>query len=129
MLQAACKVSINSGRAPSFSLKPPCSFKMALRFLLAASAFVLPAISASSIAQAPLLSSSEAAGRNGPSLESAKSNAPLIFNDIHSSMRQRGSSLNHNGMSLFPGRIPNNTHLYHGTHKPDAVKGMEWLAF
>jgi hypothetical protein len=32
-------------------------------------------------------------------------------------------------MSLYPARIPNNTHLYHGTHIPDAVKGMEWLAF
>jgi hypothetical protein len=32
-------------------------------------------------------------------------------------------------MSLFPARIPNNTHLYHGTHTPNAVKGMEWLAF
>lgn len=102
---------------------------MALYFLLAASAFVLPAISASSKAQAPLFSSSEAAGSDGPSLESARANAPQIFNTIHSSMRQWGSSLNHNGMSLFPARIPNNTHLYHGTHKPGAVKGMEWLAF
>jgi hypothetical protein len=32
-------------------------------------------------------------------------------------------------MSFFPARIPNNTHLYHGTHTPDAIKGMEWLAF
>jgi hypothetical protein len=37
--------------------------------------------------------------------------------------------LNQNGMSFFPARIPNNTHLYHGTHTPDAVRGMEWLAF
>jgi hypothetical protein len=102
---------------------------MALHFLLAASALVLPAVSTPPQAQAPLLSSSEAAGRHGPSLESARANGPHIFNAIHSSMRQWGSSLNHNGMSLFPARIPNNTHLYHGTHTPDAVKGMEWLAF
>jgi hypothetical protein len=102
---------------------------MALYFLLAASAFVLPAISASSKAQTPLFSCPEAAGSDGPSLESARANAPQIFNAIHSSMRQWGSSLNHNGMSLFPARIPNNTHLYHGTYRPDAVKGMEWLAF
>src|ERR1700712_4660290 len=65
----------------------------------------------------------------GANKDSARTNANLIFNAIHSSMRQWGSSLNHNGMSLFPARIPNNTHLYHGTHTPNAVKGMEWLAF
>lgn len=32
-------------------------------------------------------------------------------------------------MSYFPARIPANTTLYHGTHTPDPVKGMEWLAF
>ncbi|KAH8745228.1 hypothetical protein BGZ57DRAFT_264303 [Hyaloscypha finlandica] len=26
-------------------------------------------------------------------------------------------------------RIPNNTHLYHRTHTPNAVKAVEWLAF
>lgn len=44
-------------------------------------------------------------------------------------MRQWGSSLAHNGMSLFRATIPANTHLYHGTHIPDPVTGMEWLAF
>lgn len=102
---------------------------MALLCLVAASAFVLPAISVSSPAQAPLYASPEAVGSHGPSLEVARDNAPHIFNAIHSSIRQWGSSLNHNGMSLFPARIPNNTQLYHGTHMPDAVKGMEWLAF
>lgn len=102
---------------------------MALRFLLTASAIVLPAVSIPPQAQAPLFSSTKAVDSRGPSLESARANAPHIFNAIHSSMRQWGSSLNHNGMSLFPARIPNNTHLYHGTHTPNAVKGMEWLAF
>jgi hypothetical protein len=32
-------------------------------------------------------------------------------------------------MSFFPARMPKNTHLYHGTNKPYAVTGMEWLAF
>lgn len=100
---------------------------MALHFIVAASVLVLPVIS--SPPQAPLFSLSDTAVSHGPSLQSAKANAPHIFNAIHSSMRQWGSSLNHNGMSLFPARIPNNTHLYHGTHTPDAVKGMEWLAF
>jgi hypothetical protein len=102
---------------------------MALRFILAASALILYVIAAPPQAQAPLFSYAKAAGSRGPSLESSGANAPHIFNAVHSSMRQWGSSLNHNGMSLFPARIPNNTHLYHGTHTPNAVKGMEWLAF
>jgi len=101
---------------------------MPLRFILIISTLVLPVISAPQ-AQDPLFSPSETLENHGPSLENARANAPHIFNAIHSSMRQWGSSLNHNGMSFFPARIPNNTHLYHGTHTPDAVTGMEWLAF
>ena len=56
-------------------------------------------------------------------------NAGHIFNAIHSSMRQWGSSLNHNGMSFFPAYLPAGTELYHGTGTPDVVEGMEWLAF
>ena len=56
-------------------------------------------------------------------------NANHIFNTIHSSMRQWGSSLNHNGMSLFPAIVPQGTILYHGTSMQDAVTGMEWVAF
>ena len=52
-----------------------------------------------------------------------------IFNAIHSSMRQWGSSLNHNGMSFFPAYLPAGTELYHGTGTADVVQGMEWLAF
>ena len=56
-------------------------------------------------------------------------NANHIFNTIHSSMRQWGSSLNHNGMSLFPAIVPQGTILYHGTGMQDAVTGTEWVAF
>lgn len=56
-------------------------------------------------------------------------NANHIFNAIHSSMRQWGSSLNHNGMSFFLATVPEGTQLYHGTWDPDFVKGMQWLAF
>ena len=56
-------------------------------------------------------------------------NAIHIFNAIHSSMRQLGSSLNHNGMSFFPARIPAGTEFYHGTDTPEPVDVMEWLAF
>src|SRR5437588_178864 len=52
---------------------------------------------------------------HGPSLESARANAPHMFNAVYSSMRKWESSLNHNGMSIFLARIPNNTHLYHRT--------------
>ncbi|RMZ85708.1 hypothetical protein DV737_g395, partial [Chaetothyriales sp. CBS 132003] len=56
-------------------------------------------------------------------------NAHHIFNAIHSSARQWGESLNHNGMSFFLATIPKGTLLYHGTHRPHPVTGMEWLAF
>lgn len=56
-------------------------------------------------------------------------NANHIFNAIHSSMRQWGSSLNHNGMSFFLATVPAGTPLYHGTSSEDFVKGIEWLAF
>ncbi|MCJ1476437.1 hypothetical protein MMC13_005103 [Lambiella insularis] len=59
----------------------------------------------------------------------ATKNANHIFNAIHSSMRQWGSSLNHNGMSFFPAHMPAGTELYHGTGTPDPVEVMEWLAF
>jgi hypothetical protein len=56
-------------------------------------------------------------------------NANHLFNAIHSSMRQWGSSLNHNGMSFFPAKVPKGTELYHGTGEQEPVAGMEWLAF
>ncbi|KAJ5965638.1 hypothetical protein N7481_012352 [Penicillium waksmanii] len=56
-------------------------------------------------------------------------NANHIFNVIHDSMRQWGSSLHHNGVSFFLASVPVGTQLYHGTSNPDTVTGMEWLAF
>ncbi|KAI9734665.1 MAG: hypothetical protein M1834_002266 [Cirrosporium novae-zelandiae] len=56
-------------------------------------------------------------------------NANHIFNAIHSSMRQWGSSLNHNGMSFFLATVPQGTQFYHGTNSHEPVTGMEWLAF
>lgn len=75
--------------------------------------------------QAPLLS----VDSHGPSIEIARKNGPHIFNALHSSLRQWGSSLKHNGMSYFPASIPADTTLYHGARAQDPVKGMEWLAF
>ncbi|KAI1855600.1 hypothetical protein JX266_000465 [Neoarthrinium moseri] len=65
----------------------------------------------------------------GPSLESARQNAPQIFNAIHNAMRQFGSSLHHNGMSFFPATIPAGTMLYHGATTPKIPDTLEWLAF
>jgi hypothetical protein len=59
----------------------------------------------------------------------ALTNANHIFNAIHSSMRQWGSSLNHNGMSFFLATVPKGTHLHHGRGDDTGVQGMEWLAF
>lgn len=56
-------------------------------------------------------------------------NANHIFNAIHSSMRQWGSSLNHNGMSFFMAQVPAGTQFYHGSPFQEPVEGMEWLAF
>ncbi|KAL3468482.1 hypothetical protein BJX64DRAFT_6464 [Aspergillus heterothallicus] len=56
-------------------------------------------------------------------------NANHVFNAIHSSMRQWGSSLNHNGMSFFLATVPEGTELYHGDWLSDPINGPEWLAF
>ncbi|KAK8162465.1 hypothetical protein BKA80DRAFT_183806, partial [Phyllosticta citrichinensis] len=56
-------------------------------------------------------------------------NANHIFNAVHSSLRQWGSSLQHNGMSFFLGSVPEGTQFYHGRHSNQTVKGIEWLAF
>ncbi|KAH8703222.1 hypothetical protein BGW36DRAFT_288166 [Talaromyces proteolyticus] len=59
----------------------------------------------------------------------AVGNANHIFNAIHSSMRQWGSSWNHNGMSFFLATVPQHTMLYHGSHSNQPVTSFEWLAF
>ncbi|KAK0653150.1 hypothetical protein B0T16DRAFT_427351 [Cercophora newfieldiana] len=64
-----------------------------------------------------------------PSAESARQNAFLIFNSVHSAMRQWGSSLHHNGMSLIPATIPRGTALYHGSAFNSTPIAPEWLAF
>ena len=56
-------------------------------------------------------------------------NAHHVFNAIHSSMRQWGSSLNHNGVSFFLATVPEGVLLHHGTGNSQRVEGMEWLAF
>jgi hypothetical protein len=52
-----------------------------------------------------------------------------IFNSIHHAMRQWGSSLDHNGMSIFFATVPSNTEFYHGTSSAQPINGTQWLAF
>ncbi|KAF7860811.1 hypothetical protein EAF04_008329 [Stromatinia cepivora] len=100
--------------------------KILLPSLLLAPLLLPLSISASAVSdQSPLLLQPS----NGASIENARANAHEIFNAIHSSMRQWGSSLKHNGMSSFPAVVPKGTLFYHGTDTPEPVEGMEWSAF
>ena len=64
-----------------------------------------------------------------PSPDVALGNANYIFNSVHHAMRQWGSSLDHNGMSVFLATVPASTEFYHGTSSPRAINGTQWLAF
>lgn len=59
----------------------------------------------------------------------ALDNANYIFNSVHHAMRQWGSSLDHNGMSVFLVTVPAHTEFYHGTSSSRAINGTQWLAF
>ncbi|GKZ30161.1 hypothetical protein AbraIFM66950_008020 [Aspergillus brasiliensis] len=56
-------------------------------------------------------------------------NANHIFNAIHSSMRQWGSSLHHNGMTFFLASVPKGVKLYHGDARSDPISSIGWMAF
>ena len=76
-----------------------------------------------------LVSTSLAAVTLGARTQPQLRHANHIFNAIHGSMRQFGSSLNHNGMSLFVATVPEGTQFYHGSSSSSRVNGTEWLAF
>lgn len=82
--------------------------------------------SESLLAICSLLSLSSAASSDS---DAVIQNDNHIFNVIHDSMRQWGSSLHHNGVSFFLANVPAGTQLYHGTWKATPVNGTEWLAF
>ncbi|KAK3368837.1 hypothetical protein B0T24DRAFT_341437 [Lasiosphaeria ovina] len=65
----------------------------------------------------------------GPSEAAAKQHGFEIFNAVNSALRQWGSSLNHNGLSLFLATVPEGVLVYHGTLTPEPPLGPEWLAF
>ncbi|KAL3448283.1 hypothetical protein BJX65DRAFT_275388 [Aspergillus insuetus] len=56
-------------------------------------------------------------------------NANHIFNTIHASMRQWGSSVHHNGMSFFLATVPAGVRLYHGNADPRPIQDIGWMAF
>ncbi|KAM3453923.1 hypothetical protein MY3296_003395 [Beauveria thailandica] len=70
-----------------------------------------------------------ATDRLQPTVESAHARAHPIFRAINNAGRQWGSSMNHNGFSLFPAIIPAGTVLYHGSRTQEPPKTFEWLAF
>lgn len=76
-----------------------------------------------------LLSREAAAEPLRPGHESARTNAHGIFNDVHSAGRQWGSSIDHNGLGLFPAVVPKGTLLYHGARSNQTPTEPEWLAF
>ncbi|KAH8885550.1 hypothetical protein GQ53DRAFT_751238 [Thozetella sp. PMI_491] len=75
------------------------------------------------------LATPTAHARFEPSEGVARQNAFQIFNAVHSALRQWGSSLNHNGMSLFLATVPAGNVFYHGAPGPETATGPEWLAF
>ncbi|CEL02162.1 hypothetical protein ASPCAL03334 [Aspergillus calidoustus] len=55
-------------------------------------------------------------------------NANHIFNAIHSSTRQWGASIHHNGMSFFLATVPAGVRLYHGNADPTPIRDIGWMA-
>lgn len=56
-------------------------------------------------------------------------NANHIFDSIQSAMKAWGSSVDHNGMSLFYAQIPKGTRLFHGDASTSPRKDVVFLAF
>ena len=52
-----------------------------------------------------------------------------LFNEIHSSAKQWGSSVNVNGFTIFRAIVPQGTKFYHGRSNADLPASPEWLAF
>ncbi|XXH04570.1 hypothetical protein Hte_010987 [Hypoxylon texense] len=81
------------------------------------------------VASSLVLSGAVTSDGFGPTLDSARKNGPQIFNALHNAMREFGSALHHNGMSLFPAVIPEGVILYHGDGTKEVPKKPDWLAF
>lgn len=64
-----------------------------------------------------------------PSAELARLRAPQIFNAVHNALRQWGSSVHHNGMSLFLATVPQGVLFHHGNVRPESPSEPDWLAY
>lgn len=64
-----------------------------------------------------------------PNVETARRRGPEIFNAVHNSMRQWGSSLHHNGMSFYIATVPKGVLLHHGNTSPYSPTEPDWLAY
>ncbi|KID79305.1 uncharacterized protein G6M90_00g021040 [Metarhizium brunneum] len=64
-----------------------------------------------------------------PSAELARLRAPQIFNAVHNALRQWGSSVHHNGMSLFLATVPPGVLFHHGNLRPQSPSEPDWLAY
>jgi hypothetical protein len=61
---------------------------------------------------------------------STNAGSHLVFNSIHDSMRQLGSSINYESRCAFIATVPAGVKLYHGTSKEEPPRqGLKWLAF
>ena len=86
--------------------------------------------SATSLAFTACFIASSAASGGSSTSNPVQNNANRIFNSIHHAMRQWGSSLDHNGMTMFFATVPAAaTEFYHGTQSEFRINDTEWLAF
>ncbi|KAI9324715.1 hypothetical protein DFJ73DRAFT_955060 [Zopfochytrium polystomum] len=67
--------------------------------------------------------------RLAPSEAVAARRGPAVFNAVHDAMRQWGSSVHHNGMTVFPATVPKGVLFYHGSPRKETPKVPEWLAY
>lgn len=65
----------------------------------------------------------------GPSKDVARRHSPQIFNAVHNAMRQWGSSVHHNGMSMFLATVPEGVLFHHGNDRPETPSEPDWLAY
>ena len=93
------------------------------------SAILGPAWLAATLLSSSTSAASAAAIPLKPTDAAARRHAFGIFNAVHSAMRQWGSSLNHNGVSLFLATVPEGQLFYHGGTETGRPEGFEWLAF
>ncbi|KAK2592735.1 hypothetical protein QQS21_009578 [Conoideocrella luteorostrata] len=64
-----------------------------------------------------------------PDVHAARRRGPQIFNAVHNAMRQWGSSVHHNGMSIFLATVPEGVLFHHGSHSRDSPSEPDWLAY